>query len=295
MRKNIFIGTSGYNYWHWWDGVFYPADLPQSKWLEYYAKYFDTVELNVTFYRLPQKKTFENWYKRTAKNFLFVAKGSRFITHIKKLKDCAEPLKIFFENVSALKEKLGAVLWQLPPGLKANKEKLSEFCRLLKKTMPKIVQAFEFRNESWFNNEIYEILRKYNFPLCIAHSPRPFRQNDMAGAEKLSCYSSSTPPLPRPCTQERGLRARAGSTQRKGRGSPDWPCVEEITANSVYLRFHGGESLYGSNYSDEELKSWAKKAKKWLNEGKTVYAYFNNDAYGYAVKNALRLKELVNQ
>lgn len=245
LRKRVFIGTSGYNYWHWGDGVFYPADLPQGKWLEYYTKFFDTVELNVTFYRLPQKKTFGNWYKRTAKNFLFVAKGSRFITHIKKLKDCAEPLKIFFTNVSALKEKLGPVLWQLPPGLKANKEKLSNFCRVLKKMMPKIAQVFEFRNESWFNDEIYEVLRKYNFLLCIAHSP-------------------------------------------------DWPCVEEITADSVYLRFHGGETLYGSNYSEEELKSWARKIRNWLKQVKSVYVYFNNDAYGYAVKNALRLKEMIS-
>jgi len=268
--KKAYIGTSGYNYWHWWDGVFYPADLPQSKWLEYYAKYFDTVELNVTFYRLPQKKTFENWYKRTAKNFLFVAKGSRFITHIKKLKDCGEPLKIFFTNVSALKEKLGPILWQLPPGLKANKEKLNDFCQLLKKIMPKIVQAFEFRNETWFNEEIYEILRKYNFTLCIAHSPRP----------SYECFAIHD-------------EKEVGQT-REGRGSPYWPCVEEITADSIYLRFHGGESLYGSNYSDEELKSWARKAKRWLKEDKTVYAYFNNDAYGYAVKNALRLKEMIS-
>lgn len=114
----IFVGTSGWNYPHWANGVFYPAGLSQSKWLEYYAKHFNSVELNVTFYRLVQKKTFQNWYKRTPKNFYFVAKGSRFITHMKKLRAAKEPLNLFMDNVSELKEKLAAVLWQLPPALR---------------------------------------------------------------------------------------------------------------------------------------------------------------------------------
>ena len=123
----ILIGTSGYNYPHWWNGVFYPSDLPQRKWLEYYAEYFDTVELNVSFYRLPKKEVFEGWYKRTPKHFLFAVKGSRFITHIKRLKDCRDPLSLLFEHASPLKEKLGVVLWQLPPRFKFQKERLEEF------------------------------------------------------------------------------------------------------------------------------------------------------------------------
>ena len=111
----IFIGTSGYNYPHWWNGVFYPSDLPQKKWLEFYTEYFSTVELNVSFYRLPKKEVFEGWYKRTPKKFVFAVKGSRFITHIKRLKDCREPLSLLFDHASSLKEKLGVVLWQLPP------------------------------------------------------------------------------------------------------------------------------------------------------------------------------------
>ncbi|MDI6689116.1 MAG: DUF72 domain-containing protein [Actinomycetota bacterium] len=242
----VFVGTSGYNYLHWWNGVFYPPDVPQRKWLEFYAQHFDTVELNVSFYRLPKRKVFEGWRNRTPNNFIFAVKGSRFITHVKKLAGCEDPLKLFFDNASGLKEKLGIVLWQLPPGLHMNEERLEEFCGLLAQNeiARNTRHAFEFRHKSWFCDEIYELLSKYNFSLCVAHSNR-------------------------------------------------WPFVEISTADFVYLRFHGGEILYGSNYSDGELKGWSSEAKKWLHEGRDIYAYFNNDAYGFAVYNALKLRELI--
>lgn len=236
----LFIGTSGWNYPHWADSVFYPEGLSQSKWLEHYVKFFNSVELNVTFYRLVQKKTFQNWYKRTAKDFYFVAKGSRFITQIKKLKAPSEPLNIFMENVLELKEKLVCILWQFPPSYKKDLLRIESFLKLLIKT--KIRQAFEFRNESWFDKEVYGLFRKYNACLCIAHSPR-------------------------------------------------FPCVKEVTGDFLYLRFHGAESLYASNYSDRELKEWANFAKN--SKTKTIFAFFNNDAYGYAVKNALRFRQLL--
>jgi uncharacterized protein YecE (DUF72 family) len=240
-EDRIFIGTSGYSYPHW-KGVFYPQDLPQNKWLEYYCKFFNTVELNVTFYRLPQKAVFKSWYKRTPKEFYFVVKGSRFITHVKKLADVKEPLSQFFEFAKELKEKLAVVLWQLPPSMTVNLKKLESFCHFLQEQ--KMRQTFEFRNPSWFKQDVYDILKKYNFSLCLAHSPR-------------------------------------------------WPLEEIITSDFAYLRFHGGESLYGSDYSDRELKDWAKKAKAWLKDGLDFYAYFNNDAQGFAIKNALKVKELL--
>lgn len=109
----LFIGTSGYNYKHW-PGVFYPPGLPQSRWLEFYCRHFETVELNVTFYRLPARKTFEGWYKKTPADFVFAAKGSRFITHIKRMRDCFQPIKVYKENALGLGKKLAIVLWQLP-------------------------------------------------------------------------------------------------------------------------------------------------------------------------------------
>jgi len=247
MAIKTFIGTSGYNYSHWSDGVFYPRGLPERKWLEHYTRFFNTVELNVSFYRLPQKSVFEGWRKRTPENFKFVVKGSRFITHVKKLKDCEEPLKLFFNNVEGLKEKLGVVLWQLPPNLHVDREKLKAFCKIIHqlRVSRSTRHSFEFRHPSWFCEDIYAILRKYGFSLCIAHSQ-------------------------------------------------EWPCEELATADFIYFRFHGGEILYGSNYSEKELREWASKAKYWMKKRKDIYAYFNNDAQGFAVKNALRFKELLS-
>lgn len=236
--SELFIGTSGWNYPHW-QNIFYPKDLSQSKWLQHYTKFFNAVELNVTFYRLVQKKTFQNWYKRTPRDFYFVAKGSRFITHIKKLKAIKEPLSLFIDNAVALQEKLAAILWQLPPSFKKDLKQLEAFLKLLKKT--KIHQAFEFRNLSWFDKEVYALLKEYNACLCIAHSAR-------------------------------------------------FPYEKEVTADFLYLRFHGGESLYSSNYPDKELKEWADFAKGTKRD---IFAFFNNDAYGYAVKNALKFRELL--
>ncbi|MBI5966295.1 MAG: DUF72 domain-containing protein [Deltaproteobacteria bacterium] len=242
----VLIGTSGYNYGHWWDGVFYPANLPQRKWLEFYAEHFDTVELNVSFYRLPKKETFEGWYERTPNRFWFAVKGSRYITHIKRLKDCKEPLSLLLDHASLLREKLGVILWQLPPRFKFREERLEEFCILLS-NLPdsKLLRhSFEFRDESWFCDEAFQILEKYHFAFCIAHGI--------------------------------GLRL-----------------MERVTSESIYLRFHGGEVLYGSNYSHKELKGWAKKIRDWRAKGKDIFVYFNNDAYGFAIQNALTLKKLV--
>jgi uncharacterized protein YecE (DUF72 family) len=241
----IRIGTSGYNYKHWADGVFYPSGLSQKKWLEFYSEHFNTVELNVTFYRLPKKKIFLNWYKRTPKGFHFVIKGNRFITHIKKLKDCDGPVKLFFQEARGLKEKLKVILWQMPPSLKIDIKKLESFCKLLKTICSEDVRyAFEFRERSWFTKEVYKLLENFNYTLCIADSPQ-------------------------------------------------WPLVKRMTSDLVYLRFHGGRRLYGSQYSKEELENWAKDINGWIRENKNVYAFFNNDARGYAVKNAKQLKGIL--
>ena len=137
-KASAFIGTSGFFYKHW-QGVFYPETLPQKDWFGYYVRHFDTVELNVSFYRLPKKTTFENWRAKAGKKFVFAVKGSRYITHIKRLKDCQEPLARFFEAASGLHSRSGprglsgseVVLWQLPPRFKANISRLGEFLRLL--------------------------------------------------------------------------------------------------------------------------------------------------------------------
>ena len=123
MKHQIRIGTSGWNYPHW-RGCFYPPDRSPSKWLEFYALHFDTVELNASFYRLPRSKTFENWRARTPEHFLWSVKASRYITHIRRLKDPREPLEKFYGAFAGLKEKSGVVLFQLPPGLSFDENRI---------------------------------------------------------------------------------------------------------------------------------------------------------------------------
>lgn len=168
----LFVGTSGYSYSHWENGVFYPVGLPKNKELEYYAQHFDTVELNNPFYRLPSQETFENWERRVPENFIFAIKVSRFITHIKKLKDCQKPWQIFLERAVKLGKKLGPFLFQFPPNWKKNLERLKDFLEVLRKTNKSHRYAFEFRHPSWFSKDIYSLLKKYkNASLCLADSP----------------------------------------------------------------------------------------------------------------------------
>ena len=162
----IRIGTSGWNYPHWKD-IFYPDHLPKRKWLEFYTQYFETVELNATFYRLPSEKTFQNWYKRTPKEFVWSLKASKFITHTKRLKNVQDPLDKFYNSISGLKEKCGPILFQLPPSLSFEKKLLEDFCKMLD---PSYKYALEVRHKSWINNEVFEILKKYNIAFCISDS-----------------------------------------------------------------------------------------------------------------------------
>ena len=171
MPGQINIGCSGFSYKHW-RGVFYPEGLPSSKWLTYYTEKFRAVELNVTFYRLPRESTFEKWYRETPSGFRISVKGSRYITHIKRLKDPKDPLKKFFGIIKPLKEKMAVVLWQLPPSFKADPARLDNFLKALKPYRAK--NAFEFRQESWVKSgEVKEMLAANGACLCMADWP-PF-------------------------------------------------------------------------------------------------------------------------
>jgi uncharacterized protein YecE (DUF72 family) len=162
-RKKFHIGTSGWNYNHW-RNFFYPEDMSSKKWFDYYAERFQTVEINNTFYNLPQKKTFDNWYRMAPDNFVFSVKASRFITHMKKLKDPAQSLKKFIERTRNLKDKLGPILFQLPPRWKFNAERLKEF---LEELPQEFRYTFEFRDKSWWNDRALELLNKYKAAFCI--------------------------------------------------------------------------------------------------------------------------------
>ncbi len=162
------IGCSGFLY-DSWRGAFYPEELPHKKWLTFYMKNFSSVELNVTFYRLLKKEAFERWYKETPPDFTFCLKGSRFISHVKKLKDVELPLSTFFNATAPLLEKLEVILWQLPPNLKLNMKNLEDFVENLKQYP--VRHVFEFRHKSWLVKKVFNLLSSANIGLCMADWP----------------------------------------------------------------------------------------------------------------------------
>jgi uncharacterized protein YecE (DUF72 family) len=167
MAVQYRIGTSGWHYAHW-QGRFYPDDLPKSRWLEFYARQFNTVELNNSFYRLPSEKAFATWRDSAPSGFIYAVKASRYITHVKRLKDGKEPVERFFERAENLKDKLGPVLYQLPPNFHRNDERLDSFLSVLP---GKIQHVIEFRHESWLKDEVFDILRKHRAGVCIFDMP----------------------------------------------------------------------------------------------------------------------------
>ncbi|MFC1982921.1 DUF72 domain-containing protein [Chloroflexota bacterium] len=233
-----YIGTSGWHYNHWRE-KFYPKRLAKSRWLEFYSEKFSTVELNNSFYRLPSERAFTNWRDSSPIEFIFSVKVSRYITHIKRLKNTAEPISNFMARARLLDDKLGPLLYQLPKNMKRDSLMLEEFLKTLPENSCNVV---EFRHNSWFDAEIFEILRHYNAGFCIY---------DM----------------------------------------PDFTTPVIATSNFAYVRFHGSRQLYGSCYSEKELEDWAIKFKKL--GVSNLYAYFNNDAEGFATKNALMFRHLL--
>ena len=165
MTAGIHIGTSGWNYKHWL-GPFYPEKFPAKNMLAFYAAHFDTVEINATHYHLPNFTSFENWRETVPRNFVFAVKASRFTTHMKKLKSPRESTEKFFVRAEKLRGKLGPILFQLPPRWKVNVERLAAFLS----AMPRVHRyTFEFRDQSWFTAEVYDVLRAHKAALCFYH------------------------------------------------------------------------------------------------------------------------------
>ena len=164
----IWVGTSGYNYPEW-KGSFYPEKLPTAKMLPYYAERFSTVEINYTFYRTPNAKLLEGWNRETPERFKLTLKAPKRITHDARLKDCAEKMDYFVKTAATLGPKLGALLFQLPPNLKKD---LARFDAFLETFPPKACATFEFRHESWLDEEIYGRLKARNLALCVADSEK---------------------------------------------------------------------------------------------------------------------------
>jgi uncharacterized protein YecE (DUF72 family) len=237
----LFVGTSGWQYPHW-RRVFYPERLPQRAWLQFFSARFQTVEVNNTFYNLPERVVFEQWRTNSPDDFVFAVKMSRYLTHLKRLHEPAEPVRRFMERASALGPKLGPVLIQLPPRYRANLELLEGTLRLFG---PSVRVAVEFRDDSWFTQATRDLLQARQVALCLADSPR--------------------------------------------RRQPMWR-----TAGWGFVRFHEGTGDRAPGYARDVLQRWVATIAKTWSEREDVYVYFNNDAAGYAIKDALTFAELAS-
>ena len=162
-----FVGTSGWQYKSW-RGPFYPKDRPQPAWLAHYATVFPVVEVNNTFYMLPKERTFDRWRAASPPGFLFVVKASRYITHIRRMRDAKDSVDMFWSRASRLGDKLGPVLFQFPPNLKADPPLVREFLGLLPNEMR---PAFEFRDHSWWRDDVYDALREAGAGWVLADRP----------------------------------------------------------------------------------------------------------------------------
>jgi uncharacterized protein YecE (DUF72 family) len=275
-----YIGISGWRYAPW-RGVFYPEGLKQDDELAYAGKLFDTIEINGSFYSLQRPESYERWYAAVPADFVFAVKGSRYISHMLRLKNVRTALANFFASgVLALREKLGPILWQFPPNFAYKREVLETFfamlpqdgedaARLARKhdrrvagraflkidAAARLRHAIEVRHESFVRPEFIALLRRYRIAIVVA---------DTAGK---------------------------------------WPFFEDVTADFAYVRLHGDKKIYESGYSDAALDVWAAKIRAWLggvqasgaraigstSRGRDVFVYFDNDMKVHAPFDAARL------
>ncbi len=236
MQGSIWIGTSGWAYKHW-ARSFYPEEVRKADELSFYASQFPTVEINATFYRLPTKSMVRGWREKAPDGFLFAVKGNRYITHMKKLREVDDALEKYLDRITPLHDRLGPVLWQLPPSLHKDAERLETFLRKLPKHYR---HAVEFRHPSWIGDETFALLKKYR----AAHV---------------------------------WLSSQA------------MPMNFTVTADFIYLRFHGLENGAAHDYSRAELEPWADQLVAQARAGKSAFAYFNNDWNSRAPLNAKML------
>lgn len=282
------IGISGWNYPKW-RGKFFPKGLPQKRELQYASEQLNSIEVNGTFYSMQRPSSFKAWSDQTADDFVFALKGSRYITHMRRLKDVQTPLANFFASGPLrLGRKLGPILWQFPQRLKWDPERFEVFIEMLPRDTEQaaalahkhdtrlkeraymrvdrnrpVRHAFEVRSESFLSDDFLKLLRKHNMAWVIADA-----------------------------------------AQR-------WPYFEQVTADFVYIRLHGAKELYTSGYGDDELAAWADRIRTWLDgcepsdavkfsdvsprkqSSRDVYVYFDNDVKVYAPFNAMRLSEML--
>jgi uncharacterized protein YecE (DUF72 family) len=280
---HIRLGISGWHYQSW-RRTFYPDNLPQGQELAYASRRFNSIEINGSFYALQQPDTYRGWYEATPDDFLFAVKGSRFITHHKKLRDVEIPLANFFAaGVLLLKEKLGPIIWQFAPNFTFEEERLTAFLKLLPRHTEDAARLagqhdHRLRGRSWTQTDAKRRLR---YALEVRHE------------------SFLVPAFAR--------LARHYGMAIVFSDSADWPYTEELTAGYVYLRLHGWPVTYASSYSDQALDRWTARIRTWQagrvphdakyisnrkpppRQRRDIYVYFDNDRQAHAPQDALRL------
>ncbi len=262
------VGISGWRYAPW-RGVFYPPGLPQRLELEYVAARMRTVEINGSFYSLQRPDRYRAWAAATPADFVFAVKGGRFITHMRKLADVTTPLANFLASGPlALGARLGPVLWQLPPQLGFDADRLARFFDLLPRTTT-AAAALAARHDE----------RVDGWALTETDADRPLRH-----VLEVRHPSFETPAFPA-LLRDHGIGLVVADTAGK------WPLIEEVTSDVVYVRLHGAEELYVSGYDDAALAAWAERVRRWAAVA-DVYVYFDNDVKVHAPYDALRLAAL---
>jgi uncharacterized protein YecE (DUF72 family) len=216
------VGCSGWEYKHW-RGDFYPLTVPRSRWFEHYAATFDTVEINNTFYRLPEDRTFAAWAERAPAGFVYAVKASRFLTHMKKLKDPEEPLDRLFSRMRPLRRHLGPVLYQLPPGWKLDRARLEHFLQALPTDTRHVL---EFRDPSWYADEVAGMLERFRVALCLHDM-----QGSATGRERVGPFVY---------VRFHGASGRYGGGYSEDRleGWADWLDTQRAAGIDVYAYFN---------------------------------------------------------
>jgi uncharacterized protein YecE (DUF72 family) len=263
----IRIGTSGWLYPPW-RGTFYPKGLVHRQELEYLSRRVNSVEINGSFYSLQRPERYRAWFEQAPEDFVFSVKGGRFITHLKQLRDAETALANFFASgVLALGNKLGPILWQLPPTLKFDAERLTTFFDLLPRNT-RAASNLAKRHDEKLKGDAYT---KPGTTRPIRHALE-VRHPSFAAEEAVKLL------------KQQDIALVVADTAGK------WPFVEEVTSDHVYVRLHGDVELYASGYSDEALGNWAKKIRHWHDElHKDVYVYFDNDMKVKAPGDAISL------
>ena len=272
------IGISGWRY-EPWRGVFYPDELPQRRELEYAARMFPTIELNGSFYSLQRPTSYQRWRAEVPEGFIFAVKGSRYLTHMLKLRNFDTALANFLASgVLALGPALGPILWQLPERLQFPPEVLETFLAGLPRSTAAAAQ------------------------LAVAHDARLKGRAHLEVEADLPIRHAlevRSPTFETPEFVELLRRQDVGLVVADTAGK--WPFLKDVTSDFVYVRLHGAEELYVSGYTDEQLDAWAADVRGWMTGtgtpdgvGRDVYVYFDNDVKVHAPYDAIRLAELVN-